>query len=137
MIDYRTRKQGVTRFSILGMRHLEKLGTITKVIGYRKFVYLTGECGNFPVDREYVKVIGANGTATFGGFCWGYTGEGSRGLETLLINIGCSAKYAFLIAYQTPRQVFTGIDWELDISNGVKITIPNKRTEHAKIGIVK
>jgi hypothetical protein len=66
---------GVTQFAIRGLKHLHKLGKITKIIGYRYVaLYKWG-----PRVDDRIKVFGENGIALFSGFGYGYSGEGPRG----------------------------------------------------------
>jgi hypothetical protein len=50
----------------------------------------------------------------FEGFCWGYSGEGPRGLEKLLLACGFSYINAKWAAYDTKRKIADGIQWELN-----------------------
>lgn len=72
---------GVTRKSLIeAEKHLKKLGRLNYVKGY----FYKGKHG----PRAGVLVRGEDGTARFGGFSWGYSGEGPRGLAVFLRMLG-------------------------------------------------
>ena len=121
MVRYRTRVHGVTRFSVLGLRNLPKIGVAIQVMGYRKKVRRLFESGWTTLTQEFVKVIGEKGTATFTGFLWGYHGEGPRGLVQLLVELGVPQYRAEEIAFNTPRLNTIGTDWLYDINTN-KVT---------------
>jgi hypothetical protein len=75
-VDGKTaRTGGSTRRSLRALKHLPKIGTVQYVRGY---VY-KGRYG----AHAGVLVRGTLGSIRFGGFAWGYNGEGPRGLERL------------------------------------------------------
>lgn len=74
------------------------------------------ESGWMHIEREFVKVRGTLGTATFSGFLWGYNGEGTRGLHQLLMTIGVDFNLANYIAFDTRRNSDIGVDWHYDIA---------------------
>ena len=79
---YRYRDNGGTTKRSLkaAEKHTHKVGKIRYIRGYFYFGrYQTHHCG--------VIVRGDKGSARFGGFSWGYGGEGPRGLETFLKSI--------------------------------------------------
>lgn len=120
MYRYRTYTNGVTYKSLQGMKHLSKVGIITTIRGYR-YRHPSGGM----VERVLVK--GDKGTARFGGFCWGYGGEGPSGLVRLLQQCGLSAEFARDFAYTVPRLDNPGVDWEITIGDRVSVfyTLPN------------
>jgi len=83
-----------------------KLGKIKLIRGYRYR-------GRYRVLHESVLVVGENGTARFGGFLWGYSGEGPRGLIQLLIKLNVSVLESEKIAFETKRKNEVGEDWRL------------------------
>lgn len=75
---YRYRNNGSTSQCLVAVeRHLPKVGKIHTIRGY---VYH----GRYNTNHVAVMVKGANGSARFSGFSWGYGGEGPRGLKEVL-----------------------------------------------------
>ena len=75
------RDGGVTSRSLKALKHLDKCGTLRYVKGYMYFgAYGTTHCA--------VLVAGDLGSVRFGGFSWGYGGEGPRGLKQLFDRLG-------------------------------------------------
>lgn len=70
------RMGGITTRSLRAMKHLPKVGKVQYVRGY---IYR----GRLGTQHVGVLVKGELGTIRFGGFAWGYGGEGPRGLERL------------------------------------------------------
>ena len=69
--------RGCTRDSLARRKHLPKIGQVVEIQGKRwngKYRHTEG-----------VLVKGTNGSCRFGGYCWGYSGEGPRGLVELLV----------------------------------------------------
>ena len=109
-IRYVHRVDGVTSKSLSAVDlHLSRLGKITKIRGYRIMKK------NIRAKFEYVMVTGENGTARFGGFCWGYFGEGPRGLIKLLTKCGVESEIAETIAFHTERKDEIGTDWLINL----------------------
>lgn len=77
--NYRT--GGVTKRSLKAMKHLPKIGVPQSVRGY---VYR----GRYNACHIGVMVKGDKGKIRFGGFSWGYSGEGCRGLAELFVKLG-------------------------------------------------
>lgn len=100
MYRYRESNSGSTQRSISAYKHLSKLGKVLYVKGYRYNNY-----------KEKVIVVGDKGSARFDGLCWGYKGEGTRGLVQLLTKLGVSTELAEHIAFNTPRLNENGVDW--------------------------
>jgi hypothetical protein len=69
------------------MKHLPKVGEVLHVRGY---IY----SGRHDMTHVGVLVVGTKGSIRFGGFSWGYVGEGSRGLQSLFDAIGILANSA-------------------------------------------
>jgi hypothetical protein len=77
---------GVTQCSLKALKHLPKVG---KLISVRGYVYASKrDFDNQPITRIGVTVKGENGYIRFGGFLWGYGGEGPRGLMQLFAKLG-------------------------------------------------
>jgi len=85
MYYHRARHPGITRMSLRSMsRHLSKIGTPLWAEAYSMNV----RTRNGDSSRCYVAVTGTIGKIRFGGFSWGYHGEGPRGLQALLDALG-------------------------------------------------
>ena len=82
---------GNSKVSLRSMKHLSKIG---KPILIRGYVYK----GRYDVNHTAVMVYGEEGTIRFGGFSWGYNGEGSRGLQVLFDKLGITRHKAVSIA---------------------------------------
>lgn len=115
MLKYRDKSYGLTRKSVNAIKHIKRLGTIQKIVGYRYFARVKFESGFHPIKREAVKVIGENGFAVFSGFCWGYGGEGPSGLHELLLQCGIHDTIATRVAFNQKRYNDVGTDWELEL----------------------
>lgn len=111
MLRYRC-NAGTTAKAIKALKNIKKLGLIHRVVGKR---YTTTLKEGYSSVREVVYLYGENGTARFLGFCWGYSGEGPRGLYRLLQLIGLSSEDSEKIAFHTKRLDTFGIDWEIII----------------------
>ncbi len=123
MLKYRDKSYGLTRKSVNAIKHIKRLGTIQKIVGYRYFARVKFESGFHPIKREAVKVIGENGFAVFSGFCWGYGGEGPSGLHELLLQCGIHDTIATRVAFDQKRYNDVGKDWELELGeNEIAIT---------------
>ena len=117
---YRDNSCGVTRISLERMRkHLRKIGRPQVVRAYRfrsKRQYRLAQLQQYTeVTREAVLVKGTRGTARFEGFCWGYGGEGPRGLRNLLLMLGVPVGVAMQIAFEKQRKDECGTDWEYQV----------------------
>ena len=110
---------GVTRLSLRSIRrHLAKVGTIQYIRGYID--------GLNKWNR--VAIVGDKGRMILGGFCWGYCGEGPRGLRETLMLCGVDEKYASTVAFTTPtNQSHQGEEW--------RITFKEGNTIHVKIDL--
>ncbi len=115
MLKYRDKSYGLTRKSVNAIKHIKRLGTIHKIIGYRYYARVKFESGFHPIKREAIKVIGENGFAVFSGFCWGYGGEGPSGLHELLLQCGIHDTIATRVAFNQKRYNDVGTDWELEL----------------------
>jgi hypothetical protein len=114
---YRYRCEGhTTRVARNNFHRVSKLGVIQRVKGYR-FTSVRKENG-FPISREYVLVVGENGSCRFSGLCWGYGGEGPSGLCELLKLLGTGDKLSEFVAYHAHRGQVDGTDWELKFRDG-------------------
>ena len=115
---YRYRNEyHTTRGASKNFFRINRLGRILRVKGYR-FTSSRRYDQGYSVRREYVLVVGEKGTARFSGLCWGFSGEGPRGLTDLLINVGAPG----WIAENLPRWIHRGnedgTDWELKFDGG-------------------
>lgn len=106
MNKYRYRWNGGTTYGALKRidRALAKIGKVRYVKGYRYR-------GRYNAVHEGVLIKGTEGSARFSGFCWGYGGEGPRGLVLLLMKLGIHKERAELIAFGTRRFDGPGMDW--------------------------
>ena len=107
------RTGGETKRSINAIKHVNKLGKVRFVRGYRYK-------GRHGVCHMGVMVHGENGTVRFGGFAWGYCGEGPRGLNQLFRHLGVNLNAMSHIlgdwpAFNGPNQEF----WRIDLDNRV------------------
>jgi hypothetical protein len=111
---YRDNSCGVTRISLERMkRHLQKIGVPKIVRGYRFVSTRRHDSMVHTTDREAVLVIGTKGSARFEGLCWGYGGEGPRGLRDLLVECGLPNEQAEKVAFESHRSDDCGTDWEI------------------------
>jgi hypothetical protein len=101
---------GATRQSITALKHLYKIGTPIEVRGYCH----KGKFNN----RLAVLVKGDKGSARFSAFCWGYFGEGPRGLLELFKKICVPSTVAEHIAHNIPNPNWEKprVYWSLDLS---------------------
>ena len=92
--EYRYRDNaGSTLRSINALDHLPKIGTPTELRGY---------CHRSTHNnRLAVLVRGKNGTARFSSFCWGYNGEGPRGLMELFSRLRIPLELAEYVAHKS------------------------------------
>lgn len=99
---------GSTHQSLNRTKHVVKLGKLKYVRGY---VYL----GRYGAHHAGVLVRGENGTARFGGFSWGYSGEGPRGLVQFLLSLGYKLDEVQKVVYMTPWGAFNKAEeaWKL------------------------
>lgn len=89
---------------LFGNHALDKIGEIRYIKGYR---YM----GRYNTTHEAVMIKGTKGSIRLGGFCWGYGGEGPRGLVQLLLQLGLPESTAKSIAFDTIRKDCIGVDW--------------------------
>jgi hypothetical protein len=99
-------------------KHLRKIGQPQVVRAYRfctaRKKWATDDIG-IQFDREAVLVKGTRGSARFEGFCWGYGGEGPRGLRNLLLMLGVPIGVAEQVAFEKQRKDKCGTDWEYEV----------------------
>jgi hypothetical protein len=74
---------GNTRRSLKVLKHVKKVGKPLYVKGY----FYRAPDGSI---HNAVMLVGDKGTVRFSGFSWGYSGEGSRGLNELFRVLGLS-----------------------------------------------
>ena len=114
---YRYRDQrGSTNVSLKRLAHLSKLG---------KFLYVRGYCyrDGQGIKQMAVLVRGSLGSARFGGFAWGYGGEGPRGLKTLLNQLGVDAITTKKIVEDTRWDGWekVGESWRISLASPVEV----------------
>jgi hypothetical protein len=121
-----------TEFARKNFHRVSKLGKIQRVKGYR-FTSARKNNSGQPVQYEYVLVVGEHGSCRFSGLCWGYFGEGPRGLCALLnmLNLGSndglpSHSMSAEIAYHAYRGNHDGTDWELKFKEDKSFSFTNK-----------
>jgi hypothetical protein len=89
---YRDHSGGVTTPSVKALQHLPKVGLPSCVRGY---------CYRSATNKQLaVLVRGNKGSARFEGFCWGYGGEGPRGLRELFNALRIPEPIAVHIAHE-------------------------------------
>src|SRR5690348_11652267 len=110
MKKYRYRDRGTTlQQTTKGFRHIEKLGRIRYVKGYRYEAVVEldvpdihGDPAFGPVTKEAVLVVGERGSARFN-LVWGFDGHEPRALVRLLVHLGIHQERAENIAFQFSR----------------------------------
>lgn len=133
-IVYRQLKRGITQTSLNNLDKLTRCGNIYSISAIRKEIkhrphreYYLDPTEGYKVKKEYgtfwckdelVEVIGTNGTAIYSGFCWGYGGEGPRGLKQMLLQAGVPEELAHKAAHLTIRHDMCGTDWRLERTDG-------------------
>ena len=96
MYHYKAPHDGCTRHSVKGLKHIDKIGKLISIEAYTvaskvktvesgKMADITSTWYN-PMVRIIVR--GEKGSCTYGGFLWGYGGEGPHGLVDLFIKCG-------------------------------------------------
>src|SRR5262252_11104704 len=106
--QYRYRcEQGTTRQARPRFAKCSRLGNILSIEGRR---YRSNG-----ITHERVFVTGTHGTARFDGLCWGYAGEGPRGLRDLLMFLGLIDFLAESVAFTAPRTERLGTDWSIKL----------------------
>lgn len=102
---------GVTRKSLdEAAKHIGKLGRLRYVRGY----FYRSKHG----PRAGVIVRGENGSARFGGFSWGYSGEGPRGLGAFLESIGVAGEsLRRAVSHEWDERI--GEHWRIELSRAV------------------
>lgn len=103
-------QRGIKKF----FQHIHKIGKLVEIRGYRYFHNGT--------EHEAVMIKGTNGHLRLKCFCWGYYGEGPRGIIHILTQMGVPKELAENVAFNTKRCHVKGTDWSIRIDNGVLIT---------------
>lgn len=101
---------GVTNRSLKALKHLPKIGVPRYVRGY---LYK----GRHGVNHIGVIVRGNLGSIRFGGFGWGYGGEGPRGLKRLFEALGITQDPATLAEWPSFRDTDLGEHWRIKIGD--------------------
>ena len=101
MYRYKAPNDGCTRFSVNGLKHIDKIGKLISIEGYTVGNHVLFKSLNHPWTDNKVRIIvkGEKGTCTFGGFLWGYGGEGPHGLRDLFIKCGMEKEIAEYYAF--------------------------------------
>lgn len=108
-----TRTGGSTRRSLAAMKHLSKVGEVKYVKGYTYN-------GRYNTTHVGVLVVGTKGSVRFGGFSWGYAGEGCRGLQVLFDRLKIPAHATTIGVW--PEFSKVGDHWKLYLVKGVWYT---------------
>ena len=111
------RMGGITKRSLAAMKHIPKVGTIQSVKGYT----YNGRGGN---THTGVLVKGDKGSVRFGGFSWGYCGEGCRGLQILFDSLHLPADATMFIVWPSlagPARTH----WKFNLIKGIWYTDNN------------
>jgi hypothetical protein len=101
------RTGGVTRRSLAALKHLPKIGMPRYVKGY---VYM----GHGGTTHIGVLVRGTKGSIRFGGFGWGYYGEGPRGLAELFRQLNIDADPSTLAHWPDFSPSSVGEYWRIE-----------------------
>jgi len=105
-------KAGSTQRARERFHNVPSVGKLLSVKGYR----FVSNAEGVRTDRERVQVRGELGTATYDGLCWGYGGEGPRGLVDLLeLQCRIPRRKAEMVAFAACRGDKSGTDWEVDL----------------------
>lgn len=91
---FREKTSGVTSVSLSALKHLPKIG---KPLYLKAYVHLNKYGGK----SFKILVRGVNGSVRFGGFSFGYKGEGPHGFVQLLKTLGFNEDVAKHIAFET------------------------------------
>lgn len=103
MYRYKAPHDGCTRHSIKGLKYIHKLGKLISIEAYTvassdKYLDSTSDwlAGRSKQFNAMIRIIvrGEFGSCTYGGFSWGYSGEGPRGLIELFKTCGMTPEMA-------------------------------------------
>ena len=108
-------ERGIKKFS----EHVHKVGKLVEIRGYRYF--------HNGIEHEAVMVKGVNGHLRLNCFCWGYYGEGPRGIAHILMLMGIPKELAQNVANNTKRTGIKGTDWSIKVNDGVLTTVQKMR----------
>ena len=122
---YRGRFSGSTHEVLRNIGKVHKCGPIESIEG-KRITHKVTKSQPYGGWDEIVMVHGRNGTATFNGLCWGYGGEGPRGLVELLVECGLNRKVADKIAFNAPRRERDGQCWEYQCHGGTLTYRPER-----------
>jgi hypothetical protein len=117
---------GVTSVSVKALKHLPKVGKLRTIKGY---VYASKRKDDHcPLTRIGVRVEGENGYMRFGGFLWGYGGEGPHGLEQLFNALEISID-PFTLCNGSPDYSKSSIGewWRIEFDDDGNYTLTVKR----------
>jgi hypothetical protein len=88
---------------------MSKLRTVILLVG--PLAAALNRCGI--LQRSAIAVIGDNGRIRLEGLCWGYSGEGPRGLQILFDLLGIDEN-ATTVA-ESPSNQQTKVYWSIDV----------------------
>ena len=118
---------GTTCVSEKALKHLPKVGKLKSIKGY---VYASQRDGDSqPLTRIGVLVTGDKGSVRFGGFLWGYGGQGPHGLERLFKTLEIKGIDPFTLCGGSPDYSSSSIGewWRIDFDNDGNYTLTVKR----------
>jgi hypothetical protein len=97
MYRYKAPHDGCTRHSVKGLKYINKLGKLVSIEAYTVGAVIDKnhkERSSWIDSKLRIIVRGEHGSCTFGGFSWGYGGEGPHGLIELLKTCGMTPQMA-------------------------------------------
>lgn len=97
---YRSNAGSTVRAMDRATKHLPRIGNVLEVRATRVN------------HNEYIFIKGERGSVRLTGFCWGYHGEGPRGLVSILRSLHVPQATAELV-FSSPRNDSPGVDWRL------------------------
>jgi hypothetical protein len=103
------RSGGSTLASLKVMKHLPKVGQLKYVRGY---VYR----GRYNTTHVGVVVRGDKGYIRFGGFSWGYGGQGPRGLADLFKQLQIDVDPTSDVLGSNPCGADSGTKWKISLA---------------------
>lgn len=131
---YRYRRVGINTVTAIKVaeRNLARLGKIDMILARRltttrSYKDEEGKVRTWTTNHEHLFIYGVNGTARIEGVCWGYGGEGPRGVHTILKQIGVPDTTATEAAFKAERLQTDGVDWRLTLDDR-NIWLLTKRT---------
>jgi hypothetical protein len=118
MVKYRYEYGSSSKVEENAPKHIDRLGKIHEIIGYRWYSKRTSNGVTYSNFHERVKFVGENGFCIFDGVCWGYFGQGPRTLKGLLIHAGINDNHLTdSVCFFSPRNNKVGVDWTISIND--------------------